>query len=71
MKNGVMPKSEPIMKSPNVKYVKRFRAAVLVALLAGGAALAAQTPQSAPTPAFEVASIKPNNSGDGRVMMQM
>jgi uncharacterized protein (TIGR03435 family) len=58
------------MKSPFVKYVKRFRAAVLVALLAGGAALAAQTPQSAPTPAFEVASIKPNNSGDGRVMMQ-
>jgi uncharacterized protein (TIGR03435 family) len=58
------------MKSPFVKYVKRFRAAVLVALLAGGAALAAQTPQSAPPPAFEVASIKPNNSGDGRVMMQ-
>ena len=29
--------------------------------------LAAQTPAS---PAFDVASIKPNNSGDGRVMMQ-
>jgi uncharacterized protein (TIGR03435 family) len=57
------------MSSPFVKYVKRFRAA-LVAIVAGGAALAAQTPQSAPTPAFEVASIKPNSSGDGRVMMQ-
>jgi len=58
------------MSSPFVKYVKRFRAA-LVALIAGSAALAAQTPQSAPAPAFEVASIKPNNSGDGRVMMQV
>jgi uncharacterized protein (TIGR03435 family) len=36
-----------------------------------GVALGAQSPQpSAATPAFEVASIKPNNSGDGRVMMQ-
>jgi uncharacterized protein (TIGR03435 family) len=35
-----------------------------------GPRLRAQTPQtSAPGPAFEVASIKPNNSGDGRVMM--
>jgi hypothetical protein len=45
--------------------------AALVASLAGGAALAAQAPQPpADTPAFEVASIKPNNSGDGRIMMQ-
>ena len=61
------------MNRPFVKYVKRFRAA-LVALVAGSAALAAQTPQtpqSAPAPEFEVASIKPNNSGDGRVMMQV
>ena len=58
------------MNRPFVKYVKRFRAA-LVALIAGSAALAAQTPQSAPAPEFEVASIKPNNSGDGRVMMQV
>ena len=59
------------MSSSFVKYVKRFRAAVLVAAIACSVALAAQTPQS-PTagPAFEVASIKPNNSGDGRVMMQ-
>ena len=61
------------MNRPFVKYVKRFRAA-LIALVAGSAALAAQTPQtpqSAPAPEFEVASIKPNNSGDGRVMMQV
>jgi uncharacterized protein (TIGR03435 family) len=30
----------------------------------------AQSPQASPAPAFEVASIKLNNSGDGRVMMQ-
>ena len=59
------------MSRPLVKYVKHFRAAVLVAAIACSAALAAQTPQP-PTaaPAFEVASIKPNNSGDGRVMLQ-
>lgn len=34
------------------------------------AGLAAQTPQGTAAPAFEVASIKPNNAGDGRVMMQ-
>jgi uncharacterized protein (TIGR03435 family) len=44
----------------------------LVAALAGGAELAGQAPQQAPPGgwAFEVASIKPNNSGDGRIMMQ-
>src|SRR5207247_2547328 len=32
--------------------------------------LGAQAPQATPpAPAFEVASIKPNNSGDGRVML--
>jgi bla regulator protein blaR1 len=37
-----------------------------------GPRLRAQAPQaSAAGPAFEVASIKPNNSGDGRVMMGM
>jgi uncharacterized protein (TIGR03435 family) len=64
------------MTSQFVKYVKSFRAASLVAVLAGGAALGAQAPQTPREPppggwAFEVASIKPNNSGDGRVMMQM
>ena len=39
--------------------------------VATGPRLRAQSPQaSAAAPAFEVASIKPNNSGDGRVMMQ-
>ena len=60
------------MTSPFVKYVKSSRTAALAALLAGGAALAAQAPQEPPPggSAFEVASIKPNNSGDGRVMME-
>src|SRR5260221_4207201 len=58
--------------SPFVKYVNRIRTAALVASIAGGAALAALAPQEPPPGgwAFEVASIKPNNSGDGRVMMQ-
>ena len=61
------------MTSPFVKYVKFFRTAALVASIAGGVALAAQAPQEPPPGgwAFEVASIKPNSSGDGRVMMQM
>ncbi len=60
------------MTSPFVKYVKSIRTATLVASIAGGGTLAAQAPQPpADPPAFEVASIKPNNSGDGRVMMQM
>jgi bla regulator protein blaR1 len=62
-----------MMTSPFVKYVKSFRSAALVSSLAAGAVLAAQAPQEPPPGgwAFEVASIKPNNSGDGRVMMQM
>jgi len=61
------------MTSLFVKYVKSFRSAALVSSLAVGAVLAAQAPQEPPPGgwAFEVASIKPNNSGDGRVMMQM
>jgi uncharacterized protein (TIGR03435 family) len=60
------------MTSAFVKFVKRFRTAALVALIAGGAALSAQPPQEPPPGgwAFEVASIKPNHSDDGRVMMQ-
>jgi uncharacterized protein (TIGR03435 family) len=47
-----------------------FRTAALLAALAIPLALGAQAPQSsAPAPAFEVASIKPNNSSDGRVML--
>jgi uncharacterized protein (TIGR03435 family) len=45
--------------------------AALAALAASFAGAQAQAPQvPASTPSFEVASIKPNNSGDGRVMMQ-
>src|SRR5580765_752855 len=59
------------MTSPFVKYVKRFRMTALIVSLAGGAALAAQAPQPpADPPAFEVASVKPNNSGDGLIMVQ-
>jgi uncharacterized protein (TIGR03435 family) len=58
------------MNTPFVKYVKSFRA-IALASIAATAALAAQAPQEpAGGWAFEVASIKPNNSGDGRVMMQ-
>jgi uncharacterized protein (TIGR03435 family) len=59
------------MTSPFVKYVKSLRTAALAASLAVGA-LAAQAPQEPPPGgwAFEVASIKPNNSGDGRVFAQ-
>jgi uncharacterized protein (TIGR03435 family) len=59
------------MTSHFVNYVKRFWTIVLGSTIVGAAALAAQAPQSGAAPlAFEVASIKPNNSGDGRVMMQ-
>jgi len=50
----------------------------MLAALAGGVVLGAQAPQTPQPPqepaggwAFEVASIKPNNSADARVMMQM
>jgi uncharacterized protein (TIGR03435 family) len=43
--------------------------AALLASRFPGSRLTAQAPQAA-APAFEVASIKPNNSGDGRVMLQ-
>jgi uncharacterized protein (TIGR03435 family) len=44
--------------------------AVALAIPMRTAAIGAQPPQTAaPAPAFEVASIKPNNSGDGRVML--
>ena len=53
-----------------VRVRPAYRLAALLAALATPFALGAQAPQpSASAPAFEVASIKPNNSGDGRVML--
>jgi len=47
------------------------RLLVAAAAVLAAAVPSAQTPQApAGAPAFEVASIKPNNSGDGRIMMQ-
>ena len=58
------------MKSHSAVRLTASRA-ILLAATAGAVAIAAQAPQSPPAPpAFEVASIKPNTSGDGRVMMQ-
>ena len=56
-------------------YSERTMRSTLGMLVAAGivtaAGPAAQSPQAPPAaPAFEVASIKPNNSGDDRVMMQ-
>jgi bla regulator protein blaR1 len=56
-------------------YLVGAAAAVIAPAFLGvlhGPGLRAQAPQTgAAGPAFEVASIKPNNSGDGRVMMGM
>jgi len=56
--------------SPVVRVRPACRLAPLLAALATPLALGAQAPQPAASAlAFEVASIKPNNSGDGRVML--
>ena len=47
----------------------RFAIAAALALIPGSLLIAGGQDQ-APLPSFEVASIKPNNSGDGRVFMQ-
>ena len=44
-------------------------AVAVVASALNSARLGALAPQAPPAPSFEVASIKPNNSGDGRVML--
>src|SRR5437867_589135 len=66
------------MRSVTLTMRRGYLVAVVAAVVAPVAIgvlneprLRAQSPQTPPTgPAFEVASIKPNNSGDGRVMLQ-
>ena len=47
----------------------RMSTYLALATLIGGGAVLGQTP--APLPSFEVASVRPNTSGDGRVMMSI
>lgn len=49
---------------------RKLLVAAGVAAAVGQVIIGATTAQPPAAPAFEVASIKPNNSGDGRVMMQ-
>jgi bla regulator protein blaR1 len=57
-------------EGPRRVVMRTLRTAAALGTLAIPLVLGAQAPQTpAPGPSFEVASIKPNNSGDGRVMM--
>ncbi len=51
--------------------MKRAAAATVIGVMLVAVARGAQAPSSSPAQAFEVASVKPNKSGDGRVMIGM
>ena len=68
-----MRNASKVRSHPGSSFLTPMAPAVLavavVASALNSARLGALAPQVPPAPSFEVASIKPNNSGDGRVML--